>query len=180
LNYYVLAVDGKTYGPVDLEGLKQWVREGRIVASTRLRDASTGLDVTASDVPELREQLGFGSPPPGSSWQPVGHRCPYCGGGMAPGQVRCLQCGTVLGQSIQPRSLITGSLTGDRVFGFAVGFLSWLLYGVGALGALILYFVVQRSYPVFARSLGFGLLSIIVVLLGMFALCLVALTGMRW
>jgi hypothetical protein len=178
LTYFVLAVDGKTYGPTDVNGLKQWVQEGRIVASTRLREASTGRDVQASDIPELHGIFGIGVPGP-AAYGTDAHRCPYCGGGMAPGQAQCLQCGTVLGYSHQPRMLITGSLMGDRIFGFVVGFFSWFLYGIGALGAIILYFMIQRSYPVFARSLGFGIFSIVIILLGAVALCFAALSGFR-
>jgi hypothetical protein len=176
LTYYVLAVDGKTYGPVDAEGLKRWVEEGRIVPTTRLREADSGREVTAGGLAELHALFRVTTVPPRTD----GQRCPYCGGGMAPGQAQCFQCGTVLGAIHQPRSLITGSLIGDRLFGFVVGFFSWFLYGIGGFGAIILYFILQRSYPVFARSLGFGILSIVVLLLGAFALCLVAISGARW
>ena len=176
MTYYVLAVDGKTYGPVDSEGLQLWVQEGRIVPTTRLREAESGREVAAGGVAELHALFRATTAPPRAD----GPRCPYCGGGMAVGQGQCHQCGTVLGAIHQPRVLLTGSAVGDRIFGFAVGFFSWFLYGLGGIGAIILYFILQRNYPVFARSLGFGILSIVVILLGAFALCLVALSGTRW
>ena len=179
MNYYVLAVDGKTYGPVDLDGLRQWVREGRIVAGTRLREVTTGREMLASDLPELQSVLGAGNPHPAAAGHHDVPRCPHCGGAMGYGQSQCGQCGTVLGYGHQPRTLITGSLTGDRVFGFIVGFFSWFLWGIGAFGALILYFGLRGSYPIFSRSLGVGLFTMVILFLGVLAVCFVGLSSMR-
>jgi hypothetical protein len=178
LNYYVLAVDGKTYGPVDPDGLRQWVREGRIVAATRLREEESGREVAASDIGEIRELLGLGTVGPPGSDRYDSRRCPSCGGAMGAGQSQCMQCGSVPAYAYQPRMLITGSVMGDRIFGYLVGFFSWFVYGIGALGALVLYFVLTRSYPVFARGLGFGLLTMIVLVMGLFAICIVAMVGL--
>ena len=41
--YFVVAVDGKEYGPADLETLRQWVREGRVVHGTHIRKAGGGV-----------------------------------------------------------------------------------------------------------------------------------------
>ena len=35
--YFVLAPDGREYGPVDLPGLLQWLREGRVLEATLIR-----------------------------------------------------------------------------------------------------------------------------------------------
>lgn len=180
MNYYVLAVDGKTYGPVDLEGLRQWVREGRIVAGTRLREVTTGREVLASEVAELQGLFVAGRPQSAPAGSPYFSQCPHCGGAMGVGQAQCGQCGTVLGYGHQPRTLITGSLTGDRIFGFLVGFFSVFLWGIGAFAALILYFALRRSYPIFSRSLGFGLFTLVVLFLGLVAVCFVGLSSMRW
>jgi hypothetical protein len=179
LTYEVLAVDGKTYGPVDLEGLKTWQREGRLAANTRLRELATGRELFASDVPELRPLFGMGtSAPSGYGGRPEPPRCAHCGGAMAPGQTQCAQCGTVPGYGRQPRTLITGSLLGDRILGFCTGMFSWLLAGVGAIGALILYFVIKNNYPVFARSILVGLAMIFIIGLGALAICLAGLSQM--
>lgn len=181
MSYYVLAVDGKTYGPVDIEGLKVWFREGRLVANTRLRDAASGRQLLASEVPELSHLFGLaGGPQPYYGARPDPHRCPYCGGAMGGESTRCVQCGTVMGYGRQPRTLITGSLTGDRVFGFIVGFFSWFLWGFGALAALIVYFAVRQNYPIFGRSLGFGLFTMVVLLLGVLAVCFVGMSNYRY
>ncbi|MDI9635043.1 GYF domain-containing protein [Kamptonema cortianum] len=53
MRYLVKAVDGNTYGPVDLAGLKAWAAEGRIEASTEIVEDGTGLSLRASQVPGL-------------------------------------------------------------------------------------------------------------------------------
>ena len=35
--YFVVGPDGAEYGPTDLPGLMQWVREGRVLAQTLIR-----------------------------------------------------------------------------------------------------------------------------------------------
>src|SRR5206468_10133880 len=41
--YFVVAADGKEYGPADLETLRQWVREGRVVHGTHIKQAGGGV-----------------------------------------------------------------------------------------------------------------------------------------
>jgi uncharacterized membrane protein len=41
--YFVVAADGKEYGPADLETLRQWVREGRVVHGTHIRKVGGGV-----------------------------------------------------------------------------------------------------------------------------------------
>ena len=52
--YWVVAADGQEYGPADLETLKQWAREGRVVHATHIRKSSGGT-VYAGKMPELAE-----------------------------------------------------------------------------------------------------------------------------
>ncbi len=65
--YWVVAADGKEYGPADLETLKQWAREGRVVQATHIRKSGGGT-VYAGKLPELaeafppRESPGAASP----------------------------------------------------------------------------------------------------------------------
>ncbi|OLC52993.1 MAG: hypothetical protein AUH92_06820 [Acidobacteria bacterium 13_1_40CM_4_69_4] len=66
--YWVVAADGKEYGPADLETLRLWVREGRVVQATHIRP-STGPTLYAGKMPELADLLpphgaaGAGPPP---------------------------------------------------------------------------------------------------------------------
>src|SRR5438105_15295970 len=50
--YFVVGPDGAEYGPIDLPGLTQWVREGRVLAQTMIRKGSAE-PVAAGSLPEL-------------------------------------------------------------------------------------------------------------------------------
>src|SRR6188474_2466028 len=65
--YRVVAEDGKEFGPTDLTGLLQWVKEGRVLKNTRIRK-NDGAAIAAEFLPELSEALqpkpvGPGAPP---------------------------------------------------------------------------------------------------------------------
>lgn len=55
--YYVLGDGGAKYGPASLDTLRKWVEEGRILPGMMLEDASTGVQIQASQVDGL-----FGPP----------------------------------------------------------------------------------------------------------------------
>jgi uncharacterized membrane protein len=59
--YFVLAPDGSEYGPVDLPGLLQWLREGRVLEATRIRK-NDAEPAPADTLPELA--VAFSPPPP--------------------------------------------------------------------------------------------------------------------
>jgi len=73
--------------------------------------------------------------------------------------------------------LVTGTAWGDLTLGIFISFASNLFYGVGLLLSPILYFVLRRSFPVFARGLGFGFLAGIALLLGALVWCFAALSN---
>jgi hypothetical protein len=56
--YYVIDAAGNPYGPAELGLLQQWVQEGRITASTTIRDGNSGQQMVASAIPGL---FPFGS-----------------------------------------------------------------------------------------------------------------------
>jgi uncharacterized membrane protein len=58
--YFVVGPDGTEYGPTDLPGLTQWVREGRVLAQTLVRK-DTAAPAAAATLPELAEL--FAAPP---------------------------------------------------------------------------------------------------------------------
>ena len=62
--FWVVAADGKEYGPVPLETLILWVREGRVVPTTRIR-RDDGEPAEARTFPELAGPLGEGPSRPG-------------------------------------------------------------------------------------------------------------------
>jgi prepilin-type processing-associated H-X9-DG protein len=65
--YKIVGSDGKEYGPVGIEQMRQWITQGRVNAWTRVQAAGSEEWKTAADFPEL----GFASTPgvsgPGSA-----------------------------------------------------------------------------------------------------------------
>ena len=51
--YSVVGTDGQVYGPVDMETLTQWIKEGRILPTTNLIDPLDGRTLQAQDAPVL-------------------------------------------------------------------------------------------------------------------------------
>ena len=80
--YSIIGADDREYGPVELDTLVQWAREGRVVARTTVLDHTTGRRFLACDLEQLnavftaaptvappakRQSAGYalGSVPPG-------------------------------------------------------------------------------------------------------------------
>jgi len=74
--YRVVGADGKEFGPVDLAGLQQWIREGRVLNTTRVRK-NDGAAVMAELLPELAST--FTPPPSGSTVPPIAVTVPIPG-----------------------------------------------------------------------------------------------------
>ncbi len=51
--YYVIGEGGAKYGPADAATLKQWASENRLTPTTMLEDAATGVQMQASQVPDI-------------------------------------------------------------------------------------------------------------------------------
>jgi hypothetical protein len=69
--YKIVGADGKEYGPVGIEQMRQWRAEGRINAQTRVQEAGATVWKTAADFPELGFAPTAGAPSPGSSPPPL-------------------------------------------------------------------------------------------------------------
>jgi prepilin-type processing-associated H-X9-DG protein len=64
--YRVLGADGKEYGPVNGEVLRQWITEGRAHAQTRVKSEGSAEWQTLASVPEFEAEFAAapGAPPP--------------------------------------------------------------------------------------------------------------------
>ena len=67
----IVGADGKEYGPVSIEQMRQWRAEGRINAQTRVQEAGASVWKTAADFPELGFAPTTGVPAPGSAPPPL-------------------------------------------------------------------------------------------------------------
>jgi len=74
--YKIIGVDGRQYGPVGLEQMRQWIAEGRVNAQTRVQGDAGGDWKIAAEFPELGLASAVGgsgagsTPPPLSAVQP--------------------------------------------------------------------------------------------------------------
>src|SRR5580658_9893078 len=71
--YKIIGADGREYGPVTEEQLRQWISEGRANAGTKVQPEGTTEWKTLAEVPEFHVSLGIsaGAPPPLSAPSPV-------------------------------------------------------------------------------------------------------------
>ena len=53
MQYFVTGTDGNEYGPVDLPTLQEWVKDNRVVPSSKIRNVSNGMVLQASTMPEV-------------------------------------------------------------------------------------------------------------------------------
>lgn len=53
MRYYIHAVDGQVYGPVELDGINEWIAQGRVVPTTLLQPENSQVRVAASTLPGL-------------------------------------------------------------------------------------------------------------------------------
>ena len=60
---WIVRVQGKEYGPVDLEALREWRDEGRVLTSNQARRADADLWITAAEIPGLFEPGPMASGP---------------------------------------------------------------------------------------------------------------------
>jgi hypothetical protein len=61
--YKIIGADGKEYGPVTAEQLKQWITEGRVNAQTRVQLEGSPEWKTLSQLPEFSPAVGAATPP---------------------------------------------------------------------------------------------------------------------
>jgi hypothetical protein len=61
---WFVRVEGKEYGPVDIDTLREWKNEGRLIAENDLRNASDSAWVKASTVCEIFADQPIPTPPP--------------------------------------------------------------------------------------------------------------------
>jgi hypothetical protein len=68
--YKILGADGKEYGPVSLEQMRQWVSHGRVNAQTKVQAQGSSEWRAAAEIPEIQAMLANPGSSPGSSSMP--------------------------------------------------------------------------------------------------------------
>lgn len=117
--------------------------------------------------------------PPDAAGAAPFHPCPNCRNLVEVGRRLCPHCGAeqaplpVLQGEPQPElKPMSGHIWLDVMLGVFTVIGSCLGYGIGVVIPLVLYFVLRPKHPYFARGLGWGLLGVGAILLGVLAICL--------
>jgi hypothetical protein len=144
--YSFRASDGKYYGPVPLETLRQWVAESRVVPTSTIIDHESGRECFASEIPNL-----FPTEGPPKDWSTPPPETPYPRGpGYSP--------------SAPNADLSTGwTLFGVGVFGcLFCGIVAWICFPLAIANAnKALAIGDQRATTLKTLSIVFLVLSIV-------------------
>ena len=62
--YKIIGADGKEYGPISAEQVRQWIQEGRVNAQTKVLPEGSPIWRTVGEIPELLALLSTPTPPP--------------------------------------------------------------------------------------------------------------------
>lgn len=76
MQYWVIAPDGKKYGPADVPTLNTWVAQGRVTAQTRVQELASGDQMLASQIPGILLVPFSGSQNYNTNYQNVYPRVP--------------------------------------------------------------------------------------------------------
>ena len=112
MRYHVLGGDGKQYGPIDIETLRRWADEGRVLPDTQVRDDATGFVSTASDA----LQIGGGVRASGIPTRP----CQNCGYQCDINQTHCPNCGLFMSASAPPAGVPSNEAAARKILGMSV------------------------------------------------------------
>jgi hypothetical protein len=82
--YKIIGVDGKEYGPVSAERIRQWLAEGRVDNQTKVQTEGALDWKRLAEIPEFANR-----PRPKQPWN-----CPKCNERLEPQFDSCWRCGT--------------------------------------------------------------------------------------
>jgi len=143
--YKVIGADGKQYGPVTLEQLRNWVAESRLGPQSRVLDPESGEWKNASEIPEISallvEVLGAAAVPSATPGQPPGFPAPRFQGMAITSFVLGILSVLCLGLLTGLPAIITGHIAHNRakrnpavfggagfaIAGFVMGYVSVLV-----------------------------------------------------
>ena len=89
--FNIIGADGRQYGPVSADQIRQWIREGRANANTQVQAAGDPDWKTIASVPELADALAALSAPPTMAPPLTG------GANRASNKIAAGLCGILLG-----------------------------------------------------------------------------------
>jgi len=112
MQYHVLGGDGKQYGPIDVETLRRWADEGRILPDTQVRDDATGFVSTASEILQSSGVVRASGIPT--------RPCQNCGYQCDINQTHCPNCGLFMSASAPPVGVPGNEAAARKILGMSV------------------------------------------------------------
>src|SRR4051812_8729444 len=112
--YKILGADGKEYGPVNSDVVRQWITEGRATGNTKVRPEGSIGWINLSQLPEFATLLssGPGSSPPPFSPNLIDHTAPTSG--LAIASVVCGALGLIFCIT-SPVGLVLGLVAQNQI-----------------------------------------------------------------
>lgn len=150
--YKIIGADGKEYGPISLDQLKQWFTEGRLNLQSKVLPEGETEWRTAAEIPELAQA----TPPPASlrpmqSMSPVADIPSYLWQSIVVTLCCCLPFGIVaIIYAAQVKSKLgVGDVTGAQEASGKAKMWCWIGFGVGLvvnlIGAVIQFMAIAAA-----------------------------------
>lgn len=121
--FNIIGADGKQYGPVSTDQIRQWVREGRANGNTQVQAVGSADWKPIAAVPELADVFAGMSVPPTMA-PPVANAAPRAQNKLAAGLCGILLGGLGVHKFILGYSGTGGLMLGVTLGGFVLGFLT--------------------------------------------------------
>lgn len=153
MDYYVTGIDGKEYGPIGIETVKQWLSESRITRDSPVHEFHSGRRITVADLPGMAAEAAM--PPVSAAYAAP----PQPGQYYRPGPT-----GAVYTQSGEAGM---GHFWGAIIRSVLAVILFFVLHGIGLIvGAYALYYAIQCK----AHGNRYGTIAIVVAATALIAI----------
>jgi hypothetical protein len=139
-SYYMLGSDGKEYGPVSADQLRQWANDGRANAQTQVRDTTGGSWMSFGAVSELNpppSAAGAGAPPTAQSSSGYGANPGYAPGSASYAPAASYAPMANDAEIVKPLATTLASVGGWMKFLAVLSFIAGGLYVLSVWGILV-------------------------------------------
>lgn len=142
--YKIIGADGKEYGPVSIDQLKQWITEGRINLQSKVLAEGGTEWKTAADVPELVAAMPAAALPPVGGYAAATPEIPnYLWQSIAVTLCCCLPCGIaaiVFAAQVKTKAT-AGDIAGAQESSRKAKMWCWISFGLGLVANLIVLII---------------------------------------
>ena len=109
--YKIIGADGREYGPISAEQVRQWFREGRLNATSRIQAEGASQWNTLAELPEFSAALPVAPAPIAMAGPPVSRSNPLAVWALVTGVMSLFCCCGILA----PVSIILGAIALSQI-----------------------------------------------------------------